>query len=390
MPPLGLYIHIPFCVKKCWYCDFASQADKFELIHQYVEALGRELAFYDKRGLFRRYTPVTAYVGGGTPSLLSNELARIAAAYRELLHWDALTEKSLEVNPGAVTDEQLCRLYDAGFNRVSIGAQSFGDDELRALGRIHTPDHALACFYQAREAGFRNISLDFMFGIPDSTLDRWEMSLRRAIDLGPEHISMYNLTIEPGTPFGELQRQGRLRLPDEDTQLAMYEHGIQRLTEAGYEHYEISNFARPGYRCRHNEIYWRNEDYLGLGAAAHSYVQPRRYWNTPDVVAYIVGSVEDVAEEARYPATVSGEEALELPARMGETIMMNLRLREGVNLAAFETRFGVRLESRYAEVIERLMATDLVELTDSHLRLRPRGLYLSNSVFQEFIFDENT
>lgn len=378
-------MHIPFCVKKCGYCDFASYDDKFQFVHRYLDALSREIEFYDSRGLFARYTPVTFYVGGGTPSLLTDGVARLVTTYREVFRWDALHETTIEVNPGAVTTAQFHTLRNAGFNRLSVGIQSFDDEELRILGRIHSSEEAVTCFRQARAAGFRNLSIDLMFGIPASTLSSWESSLEQALALQPEHISIYNLTIETGTPFDALHHQGRLRLPDEDLQLAMYEHGIQRLTDTGYEHYEISNFARPDRRCLHNQIYWRNDAYLGLGAAAHSYLQDRRYWNTPEVIPYIVKSLEPVPAEAVYPATVTGEETLDVPARMGETIMMNLRMRAGVDLDAFEARFGMRLESVYAEILDKLCEDGLVDIADRHLRLSLRGLYLSNMVFQEFI-----
>jgi oxygen-independent coproporphyrinogen-3 oxidase len=385
MPPLGFYIHIPFCVKKCDYCDFASYADKYQFVHQYLDALGREIEFYSKKGMLRHYTPETLYIGGGTPSLVTEGILKVLTTYRTALQWDALLEKSIEVNPKAVTPEQLRALQKAGFNRISIGIQSFNNEELHTLGRIHSRDDALECVRQAREAGFRNISIDLMFGIPASALSSWERSLQQAIELEPEHVAMYNLTIEAGTPFERFQQQGRLELPDDDLQLAMYEHGIQQLSEAGYEQYEISNFARPGFRCAHNQMYWRNDEYLGFGAAAHSYIQDRRYWNASEVIAYIVKSVETVEGDVLYPATVVGEETLNTPARMGETIMMNLRMLDGIDLDAFEARFGVRLESVYAETLPSLLENELLEITEHHLRLTQRGLYVSNSVFQEFL-----
>jgi oxygen-independent coproporphyrinogen III oxidase len=382
---LGMYVHIPFCVKKCGYCDFTSYGDKFQFVHHYLDALEQEIAFYAQRGVFTRYTPATFYVGGGTPSLLSEGLVHLIAAHRHVLHWDALAETTIEVNPGAVTADQLRALRRVGFNRLSIGIQSFQAAELRALDRIHSPDEAVACFRQARAAGFQNINLDLMFGIPDSTLPSWEASLRHALALEPEHIAIYNLTIEAGTPFEARQQRGQLRLPDEDAQVAMYELGLRCLAEAGYEHYEISNFARPGRRSQHNQIYWRNAEYLGLGAAAHSYLEGRRYWNTPDVVTYIVNSMAAGAESASSPATISGEERLDGRGRMGETIMLGLRMREGVNLDAFAARFGMRLEHAYANALEALRQDELLEIADGHLRLSQRGLYVANTVFQEFL-----
>jgi oxygen-independent coproporphyrinogen-3 oxidase len=308
--------------------------------------------------------------------------------FREIFSPEQLQEMTIEVNPGTIAFPQFRQLCQAGFHRISIGIQSLHDAELTLLGRIHNAQEALSCFHDARRAGFENISIDLMFGIPGSNAATWTTTLKQATALHPEHISMYNLTIEEETPFWQQQQQGTLNLPDEDTQLSMYQSGIALLTEAGYEHYEISNFALPGYRSRHNQVYWRNEEYLGLGAGAHSYLKGRRYANTPKLALYCASgeSAEDeFHEETPYPPTVVEEECLDSAGTMGETIMMNLRMLDGIKLSAFQQRFGASLESVYAEAIEKLRKINLIEIRDNHLRLTPEGVLLSNEVFQEFI-----
>jgi len=400
MTPLGLYIHIPFCVRKCRYCSFASYSGKEHEVQRYFEALRRELEWYIQHESLSEYCLYTLYVGGGTPSLVTEELATWFQSYRELLPFESFREVTIEINPGTISFFQFQQLYQAGFNRASIGVQSFHDEELKSLGRIHASQEAIACFHAARRAGFRNISLDLIFGIPDSTLAAWEFTLNTAISLQPEHISTYNLTIEEGTPFWEQVQQGKLTLPNEDLQLDLYTSGIAALTKAGYEQYEISNFAIPGYRSRHNQIYWRNEEYLGLGAAAHSYLKGCRYWNYADPETYMVSCLaehldghhfqsgvhlEDRAYSTISPPAVEGEEQLEPLNTMGETVIMNLRMLEGVDVAAFERRFGQTLESLYAESVENLRTLELIEIQNNHLRLTKKGIYLSNEVFQEFV-----
>ncbi|GAK60006.1 oxygen-independent coproporphyrinogen III oxidase [Candidatus Vecturithrix granuli] len=382
MMPIGIYLHIPFCVKKCAYCDFVSYAGKEEIITPYFDALSQELAWYVQRHLFDDYRPLTLYVGGGTPSLTTPALVRFIQNTEKVWAFDTLQERTIEVNPGTITDSQLPQLRQAGFNRISIGVQSLHNRELEILGRIHTSQEAVSCFQAAREAGFENINLDLIFGIPTSDLASWQATLEQVICLNPEHLSLYNLTIEKETPFWVLQQQGKLVLPDEETQLAMYQTGITLLTQAGYEHYEISNFARPGCRSQHNQIYWRNEEYLGLGAGATSYIRGCRYTNTPAVEDYIVCAT---ADHAPYPATVVTIEKLDFAATIGETIMMNLRLIEGIDLTAFSRRFGIALEEFHVNTLDKLYDLNLIERYKNHIRLTFRGVLLSNEVFQEFL-----
>ncbi len=393
----GLYIHIPFCARKCGYCDFVSYAGKEEKVQSYFEALRQELNWYMHHACFSEYQLYSLYVGGGTPSLVTDQLAAFLEEYRTILLPDCLHEATVEVNPGTVTFSQFQQLCQAGVNRVSIGVQSFHDKDLKLLGRIHTGEEAVACIEAARDAGFQNVSIDLMFGIPNSEFMTWESTLMQAISLKPEHLSLYNLSIEEGTPFWKQQQHGEFLLSDDDLQLTMYELGIAASSEAGYEHYEISNFALPGYRSRHNQIYWRNEEYLGLGAGAHSYLNGRRYWNDSGLEHYlarshsffeepVIDSVEGLSKgEHPLPPTVKGEEHLDLGGTIGETVMMNLRLIEGIHLSGFQQRFGVALEILYADRIEKLREFELIEIRDDHLRLTSKGIRLSNEVFQEFV-----
>ena len=387
MKPLGVYLHIPFCVRKCAYCDFVSYSGRDADIPRYVDAVAQELRWYRERGLFDDYAAQTVYVGGGTPSLAAEPLAAFFERFQDTLLANA-TELTVEVNPGTIGVSGLQRLFQAGCRRLSIGVQSFCDDELRTLGRIHSVREAETCIEAARRAGFRNLSLDLMFGIPGSTLADWKQNMRRALDFAPEHLSAYNLTIEENTPFGTQQQDGTLRLPDEETQLAMYDSAIDMLAAAGYEQYEISNFARPGYRSQHNQIYWRNEEYLGLGAAAYSYLNGCRSWNESSLDAYFAAISPDTVRPSAwkgYPPTVAGQERLNAEAMMGETVMMCLRLCDGLNLAWFQQRFGQMFERLYAPQIVQLTADGLLELTPTHVRLTPRGMRLANDALQQFL-----
>lgn len=387
MKSLGIYLHIPFCVRKCAYCDFVSYSGRQADIPRYVDALAQEFLWYRERGLFDEYAIQTVYVGGGTPSLAAEPLAAFFERFHETLLANAV-EVTVEANPGTIGLSGLQRLFQAGCRRLSIGVQSFRTDELRTLGRIHSARDAEICIEAARTAGFRNLSLDLMFGIPGSTLADWEQSMQRAIAFAPEHISAYNLTIEEETPFGKQQQDGTLHLPEEETQLAMYDAAIEMLTAAGYAQYEISNFARPGYRSQHNQIYWRNEEYLGLGAAAYSYLNGCRYWNESSLDAYLTAVIPvrvSNPDRDMYPPTVAGQEILKLEAAMGETVMMCLRLCDGLNLAWFRQRFGQAFEQAYAPQIARLIADGLIELTPTHVCLTPRGLRLANDVLQQFL-----
>ncbi len=386
---LSLYVHIPFCRSKCAYCDFNSYAGQEELIPAYVEALLREAAAWSGAGR----TIETLYLGGGTPSLLPlPEMERLIDGLRRRFAVAAEAEVSLEANPESVDLPYLRGLCDLGVNRLSLGVQSFDDEELRFLGRIHTAAEAEAAYGTTRQAGFENVSLDLIFGLPGQRLRRWRRSLEKALALAPEHLSLYALTVEEGTPLARSVAEGEVPEPDPDTQAETYSWSEERMTAAGYEHYEISNWAQPGRRCRHNVTYWRNRPYLGLGAGAHSYLAGWRFANTslPGRYVELVGETRPsdghgaVTDPSRMPQ-VTSLERLDEQTEMADTLILGLRLTDGVALEAFRERFGVELDERYSQEIADLTALGLLETGEGHLRLTERGRLLANEAFQRFL-----
>lgn len=377
--PLGLYIHIPFCKSKCSYCDFVSIPYREELAQPYLIALQREIISYAARLDMAAVRIRSLYIGGGTPTTLSDErLSELLDLCRQTFSFEAEAEITIEANPDTVTEENLYALKDTGFNRLSLGAQSFQERSLRELNRRHHPDQIRWAVAAAARAGFDNLSLDLMYALPGQMLKEWGEELREALSLEPQHISVYGLTLEEGTPLFYRVRRGELTLPDEEVQLAMYQLTRKMLAARGYQHYEISNFARPGKEARHNLIYWKNEEYLGLGAGAHSYLSGHRYFNEPHVIGYLR------AMRQRGTALCGGEHPTPRQ-QMGETIMLGLRLIEGLDLPAFAHRFGRTLEEAYPETLPRLMDADLLCQEGNRLYLTHKGIFLSNEVFAEFL-----
>ena len=420
---VAAYIHIPFCARKCLYCDFTSCAGKEDLHQPYVAAVRAEIRRAAAR--FPGTGISTIYFGGGTPNLLSaQQLGGILDEVRRGFKVDEDAEVSTEANPGVTSgggdaargrhgEEELPTLNtqrstlndlrDAGFNRLSLGVQSFNDDELRLLGRIHTADEAVYEIDAARLAGFDNLNIDLMYAIPGQTLESWQDTLRQAIDLGPEHVSLYSLTVEEGTPFHAMQVEGKLSLPSSDTEADMYEDAIGMLTDAGFVHYEISNFALPGRECRHNLTYWRNEPYFGFGAGATGFLpaagesgkakvergqmgpaakpltqHETRSTNVPSVEDYI--RLIDADE-----SPVESQERLVDRAAMGETMFLGLRMLDGVDVPAFLRRYGVLPQEIFASQIADLTARGLIIATLLRVRLTETGLFLGNDVFAEFV-----
>ncbi|MGD8794750.1 MAG: radical SAM family heme chaperone HemW [Anaerolineae bacterium] len=374
-PAAGLYIHIPFCRAKCAYCDFNSFAGLESLHGPYARAVARE-ASAGALPVWR-----TIYLGGGTPTVLPlSDLAHILEAVRRDGPLAPGAEVSIEANPGTVDRTKLSDLLGLGVNRLSLGVQSFDDAELQLLGRIHTVAEALEAFQSARGAGFRNISLDLIFGLPGQSLASWRLSLQRALDLAPEHLSLYALSVEAGTPLAAAIGRGALPGPDPDLVADMYELAEEACATAGYRHYEISNWARrDDLRCEHNLIYWRNEDYIGLGAGAHSWARGQRWSNTRSPQAY-------TELLSRGASPVAAQEAISQELEMGETMMMGLRLvDEGVSLARFRQRFGIDLRQKYAAQIEELAGLSLLEIDEGRIRLSSRGHLLANQVFYRFL-----
>ena len=379
----GLYVHLPFCRQKCFYCDFPSYAGQEGRMAVYVEALLGELA---REGAPLRAAwgpPRTVYLGGGTPTALPPALMeRLLAGLREFLAAapDAL-EFTCECNPGTVDAAYLSLLRAGGVNRLSLGVQTFDDALLRRIGRIHTAAQARAAVRQARAAGFRNLSLDLMYGLPGQTLAGLEMSVRQALALAPQHISIYGLQVEEGTPFARAQAAGRLALPSDEESEAMYDYMTTALPVAGYARYEISNFARPGFESRHNLGYWQDVPYLGIGAAAHSYLDGQRYENPRGIEEYLAALRE--SGRARRE-----EEPLTRATSMEEFAFLALRTARGIDRARFAARFGCELASVYADAIARMRARGFLEEDAQGVRLTPLGMKYGNWVFEAFLLDE--
>jgi oxygen-independent coproporphyrinogen III oxidase len=394
---ISLYLHIPFCHVKCHYCDFTSYAGVLRLREPFVAALCDEIAYAGRQARRRDSKKVrcrTIFFGGGTPSLLSAEqVTLLLRAAREAFDVDANAEISLEANPGSLEYGHLGDLRAVGVNRLSMGAQSFDAALLRWMGRIHSPEDVERAFGAARAAGFDNINLDFMYALPGQSLESWTATLERTLALAPDHLSLYSLIVEEHTPLHRWVGEGAVTLPDEDLAADMYEHARHRLREAGYAHYEISNWARPGHKCAHNLTYWRNLPYIGLGAGAHSWYAGRRFVEAKSLREYTerVNATGTAARESAAgslpAAAIIEEEAISRELEMAETVMLGLRLTAGVDLADFERRYGQSLESVFAERLRDARAAGLVETVDGRLRLTERGMLLGNEVFAALLPD---
>ncbi len=382
----SLYLHIPFCRHRCSYCDFNTYAGLEAWIEPYVHALGTEIR---QIAAAQPGLPVhTVFFGGGTPSLLPIPLLeQLIRALHETFDLAPDAEITLEANPGTVDKTYLHDLHALGVNRLSFGMQSARPDELRLLERQHDPPDVIRCVTWARQAGFENINLDLIFGLPHQTLAHWQTSVEAALALEPMHLALYALTLEHGTPLAHWVGHGWMAAPDPDLAAEMYEWAAERLSTAGYAQYEISNWAQPGFECRHNRQYWRNLPYLGLGAGAHGFAQGFRTANVRAPQAYAKRAAN--AQPLPFPRTFATVTLtpIDRETEIQETLMMGLRLtEEGVSDAAFRARFGEGLQERYSETIAHLGRLGLVEWTpDARLRLTPRGRLLGNRVFMEFL-----
>lgn len=369
-------MHVPLCLHKCHYCDFYSVALPAQLLGQtgrrLVQRMVQEAQYWAGR---LRLRPRTLFMGGGTPTLLPPQaFRRLLTALGQLAVLGGLEEFTVEANPETVTPDVLRMLRAGGVNRLSLGAQTFQPRLLKTLQRRHDPASVGTAVRLARAAGFAQINLDLIIGIPGQTMAELEDDLSRAIELGPEHLSCYELTYEKGTALTAKVQRGELRPLDEETQRAMYGRAMERLEEAGYEHYEISNWAKPGCRCRHNLAYWQNRNWLGLGPSAASHVEAWRWKNAPDVKAYLAG---------QGPPPTVDEERLEDDRAVGERMMLGLRLREGMALQWL--RQNVPANSDRARTIAELVALGLLEKTSTRLRLSRQGLFVADTVLASLI-----
>jgi oxygen-independent coproporphyrinogen-3 oxidase len=378
----ALYLHFPFCVSKCAYCDFASFPlhcmGGLTAARRYLHALAVELDRRAASDEFSAATIETIYLGGGTPTALPAEwLAEMLARVGRRFAIAPEAEVTVEANPGTVDREKLETLRGAGVNRLSLGVQSFRDEELQLLGRVHTAAEAVQAVEQARAAGFDNLSLDLISGLPGQTAAQWRESVARAAALSPEHISAYGLSLEEGTPLAEAVQNGRLPAPEEDEGAEMYRLTEEALAEAGYEHYEISNYARPGRHCRHNRKYWAGDEYLGLGSSAHSHRGGVRWNNLPAPAVYVEWLERGLLPTARA-------EALSARDRVGELLMLGLRRAEGVSEEEIAARTGLAPRDVFADEIRRLGERGLLVRSDRRLQMPRRWWLVSNEVLCEF------
>lgn len=372
---IELYVHIPFCVKKCDYCDFLSAPAGRDTQEQYVQALLHEI---QTEGGRRKEPVASVFIGGGTPSILEADLLeKILKALYRCFYIEKEAEVTMEANPGTLTLEKLRICRENGVNRLSLGLQSPDDAELASLGRIHDYQQFLESYQMAREAGFHNVNVDLMFGLPGQTRDGWEKSLRIVAALNPEHISAYSLIIEEGTPFAARN----LKLPDEDTEYQMYEDTARILGEYGFEQYEISNYAKVGKACIHNIGYWTGVSYLGLGLGAASLMDGCRFTNTTSLERYTTAS-----RKPDFPDNIRKDLIkLTRQEQMEEFMFLGLRLRSGISKAEFAQRFGIPIEEIYGDVIRRYKELALLQEENGRIFLSRHGIHVSNTVMADFL-----
>ena len=386
---LSFYFHIPFCLSKCYYCDFNSYAGLSWLIPQYVDTLEKEMQLHAKD--VWEFEVKTIYFGGGTPSLLpAKSIAYMLESCSKLFNMPSNLEVTLEANPGTVDQSFLTQLKESGVNRLSLGVQSFSDNELKLLGRIHSANEAREAFFMARQAGFENINMDLLYALPRQAVSDWRNNLVEAIKLNPDHFSLYPLTLEPGTPLANAVASGSLPKPDADLAADMYLLALDKLAQEGYSHYEISNWALPGKLCHHNMTYWKNEPYLGLGAGAHSHLGGYRWVNVSSPVEYVkhLASLKTKLSPRPYfnSLWVDNIENIDRDLEIAEAVILSLRLEEGVNLTDFAHRFGVELYSIYQQQqINELVELGLIAKNQHSIRLTTKGKLLGNEVFSRFL-----
>ena len=373
--PLELYVHIPFCVRKCQYCDFLSGPSDEETKDRYIEALLKEIRAAEHT---EDYEIVSVFIGGGTPSALKAEaIASIMRTLQEQFFVCEDAEVTIEANPGTVDLEKLTIYRNVGINRLSLGLQSTDAEELKLLGRIHSYEEFLKSYEWAREAGFSNINIDLMFAIPGQTGEAWRQHLYQVAELNPEHISAYSLIIEEGTPFAEQN----LDLPDEDTEYQMYEDTAEILERYGYRQYEISNYAKQGYMCRHNAGYWQRREYLGFGLGASSLYGGMRFSNTHQMQEYL--------KESRNPDQIRKDvTVLSRNEQIEEFMFLGLRMTEGISEKKFEENFDVRLMDVYGDILQKYEETGFMEHIETKWRLTRKGIHVSNHILADFLLDE--
>ncbi|MGL5615388.1 MAG: radical SAM family heme chaperone HemW [Sarcina sp.] len=373
MKKISLYIHIPFCDQKCFYCDFPSFAGKGDLKERYIKALIKELKIKIKN-----YKIETIFIGGGTPSSLNEkELELLLKAIKEI-NFSENVEYTMECNPGNLTKEKLLIMKANGVNRISMGLQAVQNDMLKIMGRIHNFNEFLDNFKEARAVGFNNINVDLMFGLPEQTINYWEETLDRIIDLNPEHISAYSLIVEEGTAFYNLYEKDKLILPTEEIERDMYNMAKEKLKSAGYNQYEISNYSKKDLECKHNLAYWDMEAWIGVGSAASSYIDSKRITNIANIEKYIEAIEND-------KSMVQEEIENSLNDNIEEFMFMGLRKIEGISKLEFKNRFKINIEEIYGDMLKKYEEKELLKVTEERVYLTAKGIEWSNQIMAEFL-----
>ena len=378
---LGIYVHIPFCKQKCYYCDFISYANSDKKVEEYIEALKKEIKEESKNINKEEYIINTIYIGGGTPSFINEKyISEIVYEIKENYNVKKEAEITIEVNPGTVNEEKLKEYKTAGITRLSIGLQSTKNELLKEIGRIHTYEEFLNCYNLSRKVKFENINVDLMLGLPNQTLEDIEETLREIINLEPQHISFYSLIVEENTPIEKLIEQGKITLPNEELERKMYWNAKKILEENNYIHYEISNFAKKGYESKHNLNCWNQKEYLGFGVASHSYLKNKRYCNTNCIEEYCKNVNDKNRNKNRTICEIQNEEE-----KKKEYMLLGLRKIEGINIQEFKNKFIENPIYKFHKELEKLVNENLIEIDLNRIKLTNKGLDFANLVWEEFV-----
>ncbi|HEL0558453.1 radical SAM family heme chaperone HemW [Streptococcus equi subsp. zooepidemicus] len=372
--PTSAYVHIPFCTQICYYCDFSKVFIKNQPVDAYLEALIKEFESYQINSL------KTLYIGGGTPTAITaKQLDYLLSHLQQHLQLDQLEEFTIEANPGDLTEDKIAVLRQSAVNRISLGVQTFNDKQLKQIGRSHTEAQIYTTIASLKEAGFQNMSIDLIYALPGQTIQQVKENVAKALALDIPHLSLYSLILEHHTVFMNKMRRGKLHLPTEDLEAEMFEYIISKMEASGFEHYEISNFTKPGFESRHNLMYWNNDEYFGCGAGASGYLNGIRYRNRVPIQHYLKAVADGNARLS--------EEVLTKEEMMEEELFLGLRKKSGVSVSRFQEKFGLSFESRYGPVVRELQAQGLLVKDKDFVRMTKKGLFLGDSVAEKFILD---
>ncbi|AFS78837.1 oxygen-independent coproporphyrinogen-III oxidase 1 [Gottschalkia acidurici 9a] len=378
---LGIYIHIPFCYSKCYYCDFNSHIDQYSYIEKYIEYLKKEIDLYENS--IKEYKLKTIFFGGGTPSLIDQKyICEIIEYIYKKMNTQYLEEITIEANPKTLNEAKLSAYRDAGVNRISLGLQTLNDNLLKNIGRIHSVQDFYDTYNLIRKNGFKNINVDIMFNLPNQSVTDVLDTLEKVVELDIEHISLYSLKVEEGTPFYNMYESGEITLPDEDIEREMYHRSIRFLEDRGYKQYEISNFSKKDYECKHNLIYWKLKPYIGLGLSAHSNIGSYRYGNVESFSDYF-----SLIDEKKLPIIKDEKEFIDIDMEIAEYIILGLRLTKGIDKQEFKLKYNKGIEEVFKENLDKFINQGLICQDDKVIRLTKRGLDLCNLVFMELLPD---